>query len=113
VLAIVRVPLDDAQFGALASFAFNLGVPNLRASTLLKKLNEGDYAGASAEFARWVRAGGRVLSGLVERRNAECEFFLAGNASDALIAEMRVARTNARARTFAGQDPKAAYAPVA
>lgn len=71
----VLVPLCQGQFDALASFVFNLGGPALEGSTLLRKLNAGDYAGAAAEFPRWCRAGQRVLPGLVARRTAERALF--------------------------------------
>lgn len=76
VAALVEVPLTDNQFGALVSFTFNLGRGNLSKSTLLRKLNAGDYAGAAAEFHKWNKAGGKVLGGLVARRAAEAELFL-------------------------------------
>lgn len=76
VASVVSAPVNDNQFGALTSFTFNLGVGNLGSSTLLKKLNLADYAGAADEFLRWVRAGGQVLPGLVKRRAAERELFL-------------------------------------
>jgi lysozyme len=76
VLSVVAVALNDNQFGALTSFAFNLGVGNLSSSTLLKMLNVGNYAGAADEFPRWVRSNGQVLPGLVKRRAAERELFL-------------------------------------
>lgn len=72
---LVRVPLSQGQFDALTSFTFNLGRGALEQSTLLRKLNAGDYAGAQAEFARWVHDDGRVLQGLVRRRAAEAELF--------------------------------------
>ena len=72
----VRVPLDDDQFSALVSFTFNLGEGNLRSSTLLRKLNAGDYDAVPSELARWVKAGGRTLAGLVRRRAAEGELFM-------------------------------------
>lgn len=71
----VTVPLNSCQFDALASFTFNLGAGNLRASTLLKKLNAGNYSGAAEEFPRWVSAGGKKLPGLVRRREAEKALF--------------------------------------
>ena len=74
---LVDVDLTDDQFGALASFTFNLGRGNLAKSTLLKKLNAGDYSGAAAEFPKWNKAGGKVLKGLVARRAAEAELFQA------------------------------------
>ena len=72
----VTVPLNDNQFGALVSFTFNLGEGNLKKSTLLKKVNRGDFAGASKEFGKWVKAGGKTLPGLVRRRAAEAALFL-------------------------------------
>ena len=72
---LVTVALNDDQRGALASFVFNLGAGNLASSTLLRKLNAGDYAGAAAEFGKWVNAGGRKLDGLVKRRAAEADLF--------------------------------------
>jgi lysozyme len=72
----VQVPLSDNQYGALVSFTFNLGIGNLRKSTLLRKLNQSDYAGAADEFPRWNKADGKVFPGLVARRAAERELFL-------------------------------------
>lgn len=73
---LVKVPLTDNQRGALVSLVFNVGGGNFTASTLLKKLNAGDYAGAAAEFRRWNKAGGKVLPGLTTRRQAEAALFL-------------------------------------
>lgn len=67
----VEVALNPEQFGALVSFAFNLGGGNLGRSTLLKKLNKGDYDGAAKEFPNWCKAGGKRLLGLYRRRMAE------------------------------------------
>jgi lysozyme len=75
VATLVTVALNDNQLGALVSFTYNLGAGNLKKSTLLKKLNAGDYAGAAGEFARWNRAAGKVLPGLTKRRAAEAELF--------------------------------------
>ncbi len=58
--------------GAIASFAYNLGVPRYRASTLRKRIDARDWAGAQRELMRWTRSGGKVLRGLVRRRAAEC-----------------------------------------
>jgi lysozyme len=80
VLSAVRVALDDGQYGALVAFTFNLGIGNLRSSTLLKKLNAGDYAGAAEQFLVWNK--GRVngvlqpLAGLTRRRTAERAMFV-------------------------------------
>jgi len=67
----VTVPLTQNQFDALVSLAFNIGVGAFTGSTLLKRLNQGDYPGAANEFKRWVHAGGRRLKGLVNRREKE------------------------------------------
>lgn len=72
----VDVLINQHQFDALVSFAFNVGADALRRSTLLRKLNGGDREGAADEFPRWNRAGPRVLQGLVLRRAAERELFL-------------------------------------
>jgi GH24 family phage-related lysozyme (muramidase) len=72
---LIRVPVSQAQFDALVSFAYNLGCRSLADSTLLKKLNQQDYLGAAAEFPRWNKAGGVVLPGLTSRRLAEKKLF--------------------------------------
>lgn len=72
---LVKVPLTQGQYDALVSFTFNCGSGTLRNSTLLKKLNAGDYSGAQAEFGKFVHAGGQTLAGLVRRRQAEAEMF--------------------------------------
>ena len=75
VKAVVKVPLKENQLDALASFVFNLGVRKLIQSTLLKKLNAGDYNGAAAEFDKWVFAGKVKLNGLIKRRAKERKLF--------------------------------------
>lgn len=81
VNACVNVTLTQAQFDALCDFEFNLGLGALPGSTLLAKLNAGDYQGAADEFPRWDHAvvGGvrRELPVLLARRNAERAMFLA------------------------------------
>ena len=72
---LVTVKLTDNEYGALVSFAYNCGLGNLAKSTLLRKLNQGDKPGASREFSRWNKAGGRVLAGLTRRRRAEAKLF--------------------------------------
>lgn len=85
---LVRVPLNDDQFAGLVSFVFNVGSTAFAGSTLLKKLNQGDYQGAAAEFPRWDKitvtdkATGethkKALPGLTTRRKAEQAMFLGG-----------------------------------
>lgn len=60
--------------GALTDFAYNLGVPRYRASTLRKRIDRLDWDGARVELMKWTRGGGRVLPGLVRRRKAELEY---------------------------------------
>lgn len=76
VTNLVTVPLNQNQLDALVDFAYNLGVNALKGSTLLKKLNTGDYAGAANEFTKWNKAGGKELAGLTRRREAEKSLFL-------------------------------------
>ncbi|ROZ86902.1 lysozyme [Pseudomonas neustonica] len=71
----VLVPLDQDQYDALVSFAFNVGVGAFNSSTLLRLLNHGDYAGAAGQFKRWNKGGGKVLPGLVRRREEERALF--------------------------------------
>ena len=78
--SMVKVELNSNQLSALSSFAFNVGIHGLKRSTLLKKLNAGDYVGAANEFPRWNKAHVRgqlaPLAGLTRRREAEKQLFL-------------------------------------
>ena len=76
VSLLVKVGMTQGQFDALVSFTYNLGSRSLSTSTLLRKLNAGDYAGAADEFLRWNKAGGKVLNGLTRRREAGRALFL-------------------------------------
>jgi lysozyme len=80
----VKVSLKQYQFDALVSFTYNCGEGNLNKSTLLKKVNAGDFGhwhpdkggtGAAAEFPKWNKANGKVLNGLVRRRASESLMF--------------------------------------
>ena len=74
---MVKTTINQNQFDALVSFAFNLGNGALLNSTLLKKLNSGDKQGAANEFDRWVYSNNKTkLEGLVRRRKEEKELFL-------------------------------------
>lgn len=75
VASAVKVPLTQNQFDALVSFTYNLGEGSLRSSTLLKRVNAGDMAGAATEFSKWNKAGGKALAGLTKRRKAEADLF--------------------------------------
>lgn len=78
----VAVGLTQNQFDALVSLVFNIGEANFTASSLLKKLNKGDYNGAGNEILRWIYAttpkGKTILNGLVGRRKAEHRLFMEG-----------------------------------
>ena len=72
-LDCIKQPMTDGQKAAFLSFAFNVGNKAFCDSTLARKANAADMAGACAELSRWTRAGGRELPGLVKRRAAERE----------------------------------------
>jgi len=73
---LLKVTLTDNQFGALLSFTYNLGVGNLRISTLLKKINANpNDPTIKDEFLKWNKAGGKVLAGLTKRRQSESELY--------------------------------------
>ena len=71
----VTAPLSQYQFDALVSWTYNLGGGNLKSSTMLKVLNEGNYEEVPNQMKRWNKAGGKVLEGLVKRREAEADMF--------------------------------------
>jgi lysozyme len=75
VASLVKVALTQNQYDALVSFVFNLGATQFSDSTLLKKLNAGDYKGAQGQFKRWVYDNGEIQPGLVKRRNGEAMLF--------------------------------------
>jgi GH24 family phage-related lysozyme (muramidase) len=72
----VTVPLGQDEFDALVDFVFNLGSSAFAGSTLLRKLNAGDFVAASAEFVKWGHAGGQLVPGLLRRRHAEQQLFM-------------------------------------
>ncbi len=80
VCSLLKVPVSEAQFGALMALVFNIGTGNLAASTLLRRLNAGDAAGAADQFLAWdkARVNGvlQALAGLTRRRRAERAMFL-------------------------------------
>jgi len=73
---MVKVPLKQHQFDAMVSWVFNLGSGNLSSSSLLKKLNNSEYDEVPAQIRRWNKAGGKVLDGLIRRREAEAKMFM-------------------------------------
>ena len=75
----ITVPLNDNQFAALVSFCFNVGEGAFRGSTLLKKLNAGNYDAVSSELPRWNKIGNKVNNGLANRRAAEAGLWVKGS----------------------------------
>ncbi|WP_273760471.1 lysozyme [Bartonella sp. ML70XJBT.G] len=75
----VTVPLNDEQFAALVSFSYNVGTEAFRNSTLVKKLNRGNYEAVPTELQKWTRVGGKRLRGLVNRRAAEAGLWAQGS----------------------------------
>lgn len=77
VAALVKVQLEQNQFDVLVDFAYNAGVGNLKSSTLLKKVNAGDFEAVPKELMKWTKGGGKELPGLVRRRQAESAWWSA------------------------------------
>lgn len=77
VAAMVKVELEQNQFDVLVDFAYNAGVGALKTSTLLKKVNAGDFDAVPDELMKWTKGGGKVLPGLVRRRQAEAAWWSA------------------------------------
>jgi len=75
VQAVVNVPINDNQFAALVSFTYNVGIGNLKSSTLLKHVNAQRFTEAAGEFPKWNKSAGQVLAGLTRRRVAEAALF--------------------------------------
>ena len=72
---LVECDLEQCQFDALVAWVYNLGPTNLRSSTMLKRLNSNDLEDVPNQIKRWNKAGGKVLNGLVRRREAEALLF--------------------------------------
>jgi lysozyme len=75
ILKVVKVPLNQNQFDALVSFAYNVGNGNFNSSTLLRFLNQGNYKEASNQLLKWNKSKGVVLNGLTRRRKSEKALF--------------------------------------
>lgn len=75
IVRLVKVKLNQNQFDALCSLIFNIGISAFNKSTLLAKLNTGDYVGAAEQFRRWNKVNNVVMAGLVRRRQAEEDLF--------------------------------------
>jgi len=75
VEAVVTAPIDENEFASMTSLAYNIGLSGFRKSSALRHFNAGDKAKAAAAIKLWNKAGGKVLAGLVRRRDAEVELF--------------------------------------
>lgn len=76
VKVLIQKNLNENQFGALVSFAYNVGIGNLKSSTLLKKVNNNpNDLSIALEFAKWNKAAGKVMNGLTRRRKAESNLY--------------------------------------
>lgn len=75
---LVKIGLTQEEFDALVDFVFNVGIGNFQKSTLLVLINDNDIEGAIGEFDKWDMAGGKVVSGLLRRRDAEKALFTLG-----------------------------------
>jgi lysozyme len=85
VLPAIKKPLTDNQLSAVLSLVYNIGARAFLSSTLLKKINDGDFIGAGAEFRRWNKGGGQILRGLVLRRAEEATLFLLADEKKKII----------------------------
>ena len=75
IFPLIKVKVSQNQFDAMVSLAYNIGVGNFSKSTLLKKINSSDFDGASNEFLKWNKSGGKELLGLTRRRKREFDLF--------------------------------------
>ena len=75
IFPALKVPVAQNQFDAMVSLAYNIGTGSFLKSTLLKKVNAGDFIGASEEFLKWNKSGGKELLGLTRRRKREQDLF--------------------------------------
>ncbi len=90
IAALGSIKVSQKQFDALVSFAYNVGLANLRSSTLLRKLLAGDEAGAANQFLRWDKAAGKRMLGLYRRRVSERALFVGECAEEAIAAGQAV-----------------------
>ena len=88
---LVAVPLNENQMGALVSFVFNVGIGAFKKSTLLRKLNFGDYAAVPGELMRWNKNDGKVMAGLTNRRASEGKLWSTPVGSTRIVAKILAA----------------------
>lgn len=95
IARVLKVPVNQTQWDALVSFVYNLGIGNFSKSTLLRRLNAGDFA-VGNEFGKWNKAGGRVLPGLTRRRSEEATLFTTGRYPDTMSATASMLQRGSR-----------------
>jgi GH24 family phage-related lysozyme (muramidase) len=91
VLAAIKRPMEQGQFDAMVSLAFNIGLGAFRSSSVARCFNRGQVLFAADAFRLWVRAGGHVFPGLVKRREAERQEFLFAGSQDPPAAPVAIA----------------------
>ena len=101
VSGMLQQSVNQHQFDVLVDFAYNAGIGALKSSTLLKKVNAADFDAVPAELMKWTKGGGKVLPGLVRRRQAESAWWSAGNDQRVDTEEQRTEPDPIPARTMA------------
>lgn len=84
---LLKRPATQAQFDAMVSLTYNIGIGNFKRSTVLRKFNAGDSAGAAEAFMLFVKANGKVMKGLINRRSEERDLFLSGSGKHVIAEE--------------------------
>lgn len=107
VKKVLKRQPTQPQFDAMVSLTYNIGIGNFRKSTVLRKFNAGDFAGSADAFLLFVKANGKVMKGLVNRRNDERDLFLAGTPKS-IVREEPTATPKADAEAITVQ-PKPVY----
>lgn len=111
VYKLLKRPPTQAQFDAMVSLAFNIGIGNFSKSTVLRKFNEGDFAGAAEAFMLFVKANGKTMQGLVNRRADERELFLIGTSKPVTPSKPEPATVTPKADSeVIVSEPKPVYA---
>jgi lysozyme len=111
VYSLLKKTPTQAQFDAMVSLAYNIGLGNFKKSTVLRKFNEGDFAGAAEAFMLFVKANGKVMQGLINRRSDERELFLIGTSKPIMPAKAEPATVTPKADSeVIISEPKPVYA---
>lgn len=106
VSEVIKVGISENQFSALVSFTFNIGVTAFAGSTLARMINQGKITEAADQFDRWIRGGGRILSGLIQRRNREKTLYLTPDTPNGTERAIKITKpTFFKRTTFASSHP--------